>query len=408
MLKSFLTGAGFFLLAGAFCGCKKNRQLYVPETDLYFKTLQTSPVSATITAGYSGIDITNRGVCYNFQGSPTVSHSVAPAGKGAGDAQVVINNLEPGKTYYIRSFATNKEGTGYSEERSFTTPKVPNLFLTGLMRTTNAATVIVDLWDNAHLNGTIGICYNTTDLPTVNDNYTETGLQQGTKHTRYLSNLIPGQKYYARAYVRMQTSVYYGPVSEFSTYNGQVNDVDGNIYYTIKIGNQEWLASNLKVTRFRDGSAITQLTQSNWHNYNQAAYGIPQNNTFYVAAYGQYYNTQAITDPRGLAPIGWHIPSKQEWKELFSKVGNPPGKLCAQDFYWENSMSDDAYGFMAMPNGFRDSYGDDSDFAQSAHLWTSSSTGTETEGLLLSPYYYNFQAFHNNYNFGLGVRCVKD
>jgi hypothetical protein len=94
---------------------------------------------------------------------------------------------------------------------------------------------------------------------------------------------------------------------------GTVTDVDGNVYQTVKIGNQWWMTENLKVTKFRNGDAIIQAQDSaDWVNP-QSNYCLYRND---LAAPGFLYNFYSITDAKNIAPEGWHIPTDSEWKEL--------------------------------------------------------------------------------------------
>ncbi|MBT5269507.1 MAG: hypothetical protein HOL70_08685, partial [Candidatus Marinimicrobia bacterium] len=102
-----------------------------------------------------------------------------------------------------------------------------------------------------------------------------------------------------------------------------VTDIDGNVYETVKIGDQIWMAENLKVTHYRDGSAITQVTDNTaWSNLSTEAYCIYDNNASNeVDTYGALYNWYAVSDGRNIAPEGWHVPTDAEWKELEMYLG---------------------------------------------------------------------------------------
>ena len=89
-----------------------------------------------------------------------------------------------------------------------------------------------------------------------------------------------------------------------------VRDVDGNIYKTIKIGNQWWMAENLKVIHYRNGDDIPNVADYNvWEKYRKGAYCNYGNDESNAVIYGRLYNFYAVKDSRGLAPAGWHVPS---------------------------------------------------------------------------------------------------
>ncbi len=113
-----------------------------------------------------------------------------------------------------------------------------------------------------------------------------------------------------------------------------VKDIDGNVYNTVKIGNQEWMAENLRVTRYNNGDNIPGgLSNEDWSNTKEGAYAIyPHDGGYWderpieginsddemVASYGKLYNWFAIDDPRGLCPQGWSIPDSADWTQLMN------------------------------------------------------------------------------------------
>lgn len=93
-------------------------------------------------------------------------------------------------------------------------------------------------------------------------------------------------------------------------YSETVTDIDGNVYKTVKIGNQIWMAENLRVSTFRNGDLIPNVTDNNeWSKLDSSACCNYDNNRLLSIL----YNWKAVDDKRGLAPEGWHIPSEQEW-----------------------------------------------------------------------------------------------
>jgi uncharacterized protein (TIGR02145 family) len=103
----------------------------------------------------------------------------------------------------------------------------------------------------------------------------------------------------------------------------QVKDFDGNLYHTVKIGTQVWMAENLRVTHYRDGTPIPNVTNSaKWSELMKGAYCWYENNAMkFRAAYGALYNYYAVADPRTISPVGWHIPSDSEWAILELSLG---------------------------------------------------------------------------------------
>ena len=104
---------------------------------------------------------------------------------------------------------------------------------------------------------------------------------------------------------------------------GIVTDVDGNTYNTVRIGDQEWMAENLKTTHYHDGQAILTWKDSlQWMQYasSQAAYCWYKNDSItYKPLYGALYNWHAAQDSR-LCPIGWRVPTQQDYIDLIRTV----------------------------------------------------------------------------------------
>jgi uncharacterized protein (TIGR02145 family) len=95
--------------------------------------------------------------------------------------------------------------------------------------------------------------------------------------------------------------------------NNQVTDIDGNVYQTITIGNQLWMAENLRVTRYRNGEPISHVPDTAaWAACTTGAYCHYNNDTSYIPDYGRLYNWYAINDSRNIAPEGWHVPTNEE------------------------------------------------------------------------------------------------
>ena len=140
-----------------------------------------------------------------------------------------------------------------------------------------------------------------------------------------------------------------------------VTDIDGNIYETIQIGDQEWMAENLKVTHYRDGTAITNVTDNApWVALTTEAYCIYNNNVSNeVDTYGALYNWYAVADSRNIAPEGWHVPTDAEWQVLVDYLGGDAvagGKMKeAGTTHWldPNMGATNESGFTALPGGYR-------------------------------------------------------
>ena len=151
-----------------------------------------------------------------------------------------------------------------------------------------------------------GICWSTT---TGSENC-KIGLGTGVGTFKVeINNLNANTKYYVRAYATNSKGTRYGNSVYFKTKEDTlpINDIDGNVYKTITIGTQIWMKENLKVTKYRNGDVINGSSKRQW------AYNNDESN---VATYGRLYSWYAVDDVRGLAPIGWHVPTDDEFTAL--------------------------------------------------------------------------------------------
>ena len=134
-----------------------------------------------------------------------------------------------------------------------------------------------------------------------------------------------------------------------------VKDIDGNIYHTVTIGNQVWMVENLKTTRYNDGTAIPNVTDSSvWSKLSTPAYCWYNNDaSSYKATYGALYNWYAVNVQK-LCPKGWHVASNAEFYALNSFLDGECGKLKeAGTIHWysPNKGATNETGFTALPGG---------------------------------------------------------
>lgn len=204
---------------------------------------------------------------------------------------------------------------------------------------------------------------------------------------------------------------------------GSLTDQDGNVYKTIAIGSQTWMAENLRTTEYRNGDIIPEVRDDDaWKNLSTAAYCNYQNtnNIDTIATYGRLYNWSVVNDDRNIAPFGWHVPTYDEWIILETYVGDSVagGKLKETDtIHWKfrNYGATNETGFTALPGGYRwIQYGGETGFYHmgiEGGWWTVSESDTDLD-----------KAYHvtmgNNYPFlggcyctkgdGYSIRCLKD
>jgi uncharacterized protein (TIGR02145 family) len=197
-----------------------------------------------------------------------------------------------------------------------------------------------------------------------------------------------------------------------------VADKDGNVYKTVTLGTQIWMAENLKTTRYRNGDKIGTTTPATLDIHletspkYQWAYDGNENN---VATYGRLYTWYAVTDSRNVCPAGWHIPGKIEWTALTTFLGDESvsgGKLKETGTtHWlsPNSGATNESGYSALPGGGRDSYGGFFDIGRNGGWWSSDDYNANNGW-----YFYLYNDYSNtnmpsdSKGNGYSVRCLKD
>jgi len=196
---------------------------------------------------------------------------------------------------------------------------------------------------------------------------------------------------------------------------GSMTDQEGNVYKTIVIGTQEWMAENLNTAMYRNGDLIVSgLDDLNWESANFGAWAYYNGNQEYGCPYGKFYNWYACADPRGLCPIGWHLPTDEEWTTLTNFLGGETaagGKMKTTGVqYWfsPNTDATNESGFSGQQAGLRSSNGV---FVNNGFGYWWSSTGSS---LNRAWYRYLFSSYggiaRNDFilNYGISVRCLRD
>jgi uncharacterized protein (TIGR02145 family) len=195
------------------------------------------------------------------------------------------------------------------------------------------------------------------------------------------------------------------------------NDTNVNMG-SVTIGTQVWMAKNLKTRRYLNGEkivttipALLDITSELAPKY-QWAYDVNELN---VDAYGRLYTWYSITDPRGICPRGWHVPTDEEWNTLITYLDGKPyagGNLKETGTsHWTtpNTGATNETDFTALPGGYRFYYGRFSDIGFSGFWWSSSeSSDSSAYGRLISSYNSQVPRLEFNKRDGLSVRCIKD
>lgn len=200
-----------------------------------------------------------------------------------------------------------------------------------------------------------------------------------------------------------------------NTSKDTVSDIDGNIYRTVKIGNQVWMAENLRVTRYNNGDSITNpLDDVSWKFAGVGAWCNYGNAPFLDTVYGKLYNWYAISDPRGIAPKGWRIPSAADWQLLVDSLGGKDSagaSIKEVSLLWQqDNPANNKSKFSARPGGYRDGYyGYFADINRLCYFW-SSLPSNESFSLCVQLFHYNkvVSIFGTRIASGMSIRCIKN
>ena len=209
-----------------------------------------------------------------------------------------------------------------------------------------------------------------------------------------------------------------------------VSDIDRNCYSTIQIGEQLWMAENLRVTHFNNGDEITYPSDEDWGSNDEGQYGIYDNDSTNADIYGNLYNWAVVNDIRGICPEEFYVPTDEKFMQLEIALG-----MIEQDAertnwrgsdegdmlkiigtsHWDYSLNSEATnesGFTALPGGFRvDNLGFYSGISSFGYYWTASEDSESTNNAWRRNLSYDRSDIYRtscHKKMGYSVRCLKD
>jgi uncharacterized protein (TIGR02145 family) len=411
----------FILSAIIFYSCTKN-SLPIVTTTTITGINETGAISGGNITNDGGIDIIEKGVCWNTSMNPKIGNSKTTEGGGIGTFVSNILGLQPTTIYYVRAYATNAVGTGYGNELIFNTlAYTPTVTTSQVINfTANSASIGGNIISDGGAAVTSrGVCWSWKQTyPTTDDFITSDGTGIGG-FASSLTGLTAHTIYDVRAYATNSRGTGYGDNVEFTTakestdndiiFNlnityGALSDVDGQTYKTVQIGSQIWMAENLRTTKYNDSSSISLYS---WYNNDISNKNI----------YGALYSGYAVITGK-LCPTGWHVPTDAEWETLIAYTGGANnGALKLKEIgtiHWlgPNTWTTNETGFTALPGGF--SFNDMTFFGYievTGSWWTS----TESDNYLYSydmnymyPYYDEVHSGRGEKGAGFSVRCIKN
>jgi uncharacterized protein (TIGR02145 family) len=422
-------------------------------------SLNTTATSGGNITSDGGATITARGICWSTTANPTIALSTKTNnGTGTGVFTSNITGLIENTLYYVRAYATNSAGTAYGTQVSFTTSSAyigkwayqylrdsiynwnqfnNNVLQLDSVRVLDYRTTIgyyqfnnnnTFTWQTA----TAGTLYNGS-FKAVNN----TGYGYGTTLKCLGISTLPAPNDTTNLYIyklngpnmviNRDFSLVVGPGTSdtfvISRYYELLKyDVD---IPSISIGSQTWSSKNLDVAKYRNGDPIPQVTDATqWANLTTGAWCWYNNDSAtYAATYGRLYNWYAVKDVRGLAPLGWHIPSDGEWNKLvkyldagadttcsFCSQSSIAGGAMKSTTAWNapNTGATNSSGFAGLPGGYS-YFGSFENIGNLGGWWSSNEFISSTAGV-------RFLSFNNSdvgrdinpKNLGYSVRCVRD
>ncbi len=266
-----------------------------------------------------------------------------------------------------------------------------------------------------------GVCYSTSRNPTISNSKTIDGVGSAT-YVSSISNLSSNLTYYVRPYATNALGTSYG--FEYQVFlilnvaGPNATDGSGNIYNSVKIGDQTWISKNLITTKYQNGQSIPIVNDNqSWANLKTGAYCDFFTRDDLGKIYGHLYNYYAVVDSRNICPTGWHVPSKLEWDELIAYLGGNTSAAIklkeSGNLYWIKANGDNSSGFSARAGSWRSQEGFFYYSVQTGggNFWSTTkfdatypwlfTINSETTAKTTTDYYFQSAA-------GTSIRCLKN
>lgn len=416
-----------------------------------FITTDATPTVATLPVGNlrafsalgrgeiidnGGADIIETGFCYAETPAPDFSDTCTeaePVENSTVEFEAILADLVHDKEYYIRPYAKNVHSTGWGPEDIFVTEDGKPALNGPNHENVNAFTAVLAgeiTYDGGAEILEAGACYGNSIPPDFDDNCLFAAGRIGSFSVE-LSGLEPSNQYYYRTFATTQVDTAWSALVFFNA-ETDVSDVQGNQYELTQIGENYWMAENLRVTRYREQNVnITEISSNQaWQEQTGGAYSIYpnaevdgiNNENEMKEAYGVHYNWYAVNRDLKICPPGMKVPSQQDWQQLIEELGGfdeAGGKMKSErreQQYphprWDapNEGADNSSDFKGLPAGIRlGNTGVFEDLGATGYWWTSTSwsnSGAFTYGVEYDKSTV-LQRIRNQ-NVGLPVRCVND
>lgn len=304
--------------------CTEKNELPTITTGKIVEISRTTATAVGHLIDEGGSPVLGKGVCWSVSHNPDITDHFTADGEGAGSFTTSITGLTPNTMYYVRAYATNSFGTAFGKEISFTTSPVELGKVITIQPSSISTTSAISGGNITNDGGgqiiQRGICWSACPEPEITDSLSLNGLGTGEFEST-ITGLEPGKKYYVRAYAINSIGIAYG--SQFS-FNTKIADIEENLYNTVTIGSQIWMAENLRTTKYNNNSPIPNITtQSGWINLTGPGYCWYNNEIKYKPTLGALYSWYTINTGK-LCPTGWHVPTDEEFNTLEIYLGMDP------------------------------------------------------------------------------------
>ena len=370
----------------------------ISDLDHFTTTDETDPVyTASQAANITPSDITNLG---NLSGTNTGDQDISGISTNATSISTNASDITTNATAIALN--TAKDTTGiYHDNR------------TALDAVSGTNTGDQDITAMTHTNRTAldavsGVNTGDQTLATILTGNTSAGSNKITN----LADPTTAQDAATKSYVEQIKAEIFTQIA-----GGTVTDSDGNAYNTVKIGDQVWMAENLKTTKYNDGMTAIPLVTDNtaWSNLSTPGYCWYDNDeATYGDTYGALYNWYTVYTGN-LCPTGWHVPSDADWTTLTTYLGGVSvagGKLKETGTsHWNspNTGATNESGFTALPGGDRYLDGLFYDVGDIGSWWSSTEYAPPHAFFRYLGYDdANVGGNYTNKKYGFSVRCVRD
>lgn len=247
--------------------------------------------------------------------------------------------------------------------------------------------------------------------------YTGTDYESSIKFVRAVRSLPAKPKTEGGKVMNGQTN---SGNSSFGCGKSKIFDYDGNEYNTIVLNGLCWMQSNLRTSKYNNGDKINHnLSNSTWETQSEGAYAVYKDDKVNEGLFGNLYNYYAVKDSRGLCPTGWHVPSIEEYTELFniqfdyrksaSSFKSTDKKIELGGWLTVDQGATNASGFSAKPGGYRFLTGEYYGINQEGRWWTNHISVNGLQSAVVLSHNSDSEKFVGlNPKCGLSIRCLKD